>query len=448
MKKRPTKNHLKKYFKKDMFRGRQAVIMILFVSLFALIGVASLLQSRAATGNDLVVTSLTMSPTSPAAGQAVTFTAIVKNQGTTPTTAGTTVGVAFYVDNIRVSWNESVTTSLAAGTSVTLTANAGTNGATWLATTGPHTIRAVADDKNVIPDESDEANNAFTTTLTIGNTGSLYLSPATQSVLIGANLTTTVRLTPGVNVDGVEATVSYDQTKLTFVSLSGTGSPFDVELGPQTGGTGTVKITRGNLAGGVSTDSLVASIVFTAVAGSGTSVLQLTGNATTGGAYTNPVTNNSTITFVTPDTTAPVTTITAPLANASLSKTQTITATASDAIGVTKVEFWMDGQLLGTDTTSPYSFSLDTTKYTSATHSLQTKAYDAAGNVGTSAAVSVAIKNLAEDINQDGAVNLLDFSILASKFGQTGTTIGRADINQDAIVNLQDFSLLASKFGQ
>jgi hypothetical protein len=54
---------------------------------------------------------------------------------------------------------------------------------------------------------------------------------------------------------------------------------------------------------------------------------------------------------------------------------------------------------------------------------------------------------LAEDINQDGHVNLLDFSMLAAKFGQSGAGLGRADINADGTVNLLDFSSLAAKFG-
>ena len=52
-----------------------------------------------------------------------------------------------------------------------------------------------------------------------------------------------------------------------------------------------------------------------------------------------------------------------------------------------------------------------------------------------------------EDANQDGSVNLLDFSLVASKFGQTDTNLGRSDINGDGHVNLLDFSLLAAKFG-
>lgn len=449
MKKQVQKLNLKTHFKRiKTSKNRNALTVGLFAALFALIGVATLLTSRAAVGNDLVITSVTASPASPSAGQAVTFSAVIKNQGTTTTTAGTVVGVAFYVDDVKVSWNESSTAALAAGASRTLTASAGSPSATWTATTGPHTIRAVADDANVIPDESNEANNALSTSLTIGNTGNLYITPATQSVNVGANATATLRLNPGVGVDGVEAVVTYDQTKLTFVSVSGTGSPFDVELGAQTGGSGTVTITRGNLSGGVSTDSLVATLVFTAVAGTGNTTLQVAGNATKGGAYTNPSVTNATISFVTPDTVAPATSITAPAANAALSNTQTITANATDAVGVTKVEFWMDGQLLGTDTTAPYSYSLDTTRYATGAHSLQTKAYDAAGNVGNSTAVAITIKNYPEDINQDGVVNLLDFSLLVAKFGQSGTGLGRADINVDGKVDLRDFSLLASKFGQ
>jgi hypothetical protein len=37
--------------------------------------------------------------------------------------------------------------------------------------------------------------------------------------------------------------------------------------------------------------------------------------------------------------------------------------------------------------------------------------------------------------------------LLAAKFGQSGTNLGRADINGDAYVNILDFSRLAAKFG-
>jgi chitinase len=151
-----------------------------------------------------------------------------------------------------------------------------------------------------------------------------------------------------------------------------------------------------------------------------------------------------------PDTTAPTVVITGPAAGATVSGTTSIAATATDNTGVAKVEFYIDGALKNTDTTAPYAYALDTTTLTNAGHSLSAKAFDAAGNSATSATVTVTVSNVTvrpEDINQDGAVNLLDFSLLASKFGQTGTVAGRADINGDGIVNLLDFSRLASRFG-
>jgi Zn-dependent metalloprotease len=91
----------------------------------------------------------------------------------------------------------------------------------------------------------------------------------------------------------------------------------------------------------------------------------------------------------TTDTTAP----TASATESGTSGTITFSATATDNVGVTKVEFYVDGVLKGTDTTSPYSMTLDSTTLTNATHSLTVKAYDAAGNVGTSTAVSFTVSN-------------------------------------------------------
>jgi hypothetical protein len=421
---------------------------IMFVALFAVIGVAMLTTTRAATGNDLVVTAVTMSPVSPAAGQAVTFSATVKNQGSTAVPASVVTGVGFAVDGTRVTWNETNTAGLAAGASVTLTANAGTTAATWAATTGPHTLIATADDTNAIPDEVDEGNNTKRVDFTVGNTGNLYISPVTSNVLVGNNIIVVVRLTPGTSVDGVQATVNFDTTKLQFVSADTTGTPFTTALTAPTLGTGTVSVASGLLGSTVSTDSLVMTMTFKALVGSGSSSLTVSGNATKTGAYTNPTTTAGTVNFSAPDTTAPTTAVSSPAAGSNLVGTVTVSATATDNVGVTKVELYVDGVLKGTDTTSSYSFSINSTTLTNGAHNFQTKAYDAAGNVGSSAVVSLNAKNLAEDINLDGNVDLLDFSLLATKYGQTGTTLGRADINGDGTVNLLDFSLLAGKYGQ
>jgi subtilisin family serine protease len=93
------------------------------------------------------------------------------------------------------------------------------------------------------------------------------------------------------------------------------------------------------------------------------------------------------------DTTPPTTSITAPTGGATLSGTATISANAADNVGVSRVEFYSGTTLLGTDTTSPYSFAWNTSAVLNGAYSLTTKAFDAAGNSATSAAVSVTVSN-------------------------------------------------------
>lgn len=94
------------------------------------------------------------------------------------------------------------------------------------------------------------------------------------------------------------------------------------------------------------------------------------------------------------DTTAPATSITTPANGSTVNSSITVSATASDNVGVTKVEFYVDGAFKSTLTSSPYNYTWDTTAYSNGTHALQTKAYDAAGNVGTSTTVSVTVSNV------------------------------------------------------
>jgi len=71
-----------------------------------------------------------------------------------------------------------------------------------------------------------------------------------------------------------------------------------------------------------------------------------------------------------------------------------VTASATDNLGVTTVEFYLDGALAATDTASPYEWSWNTTAAANGAHSLTSKAYDAANNVATSAAIGVTVANL------------------------------------------------------
>src|SRR5262249_45288086 len=107
-----------------------------------------------------------------------------------------------------------------------------------------------------------------------------------------------------------------------------------------------------------------------------------------------------------PDTTPPATSITSPSNGATVSGTTTVAATATDNVGVTGVESSLDGALQSPPTASPYQWSWNTTATANGTHSLTTRAYDAAGNVGTSAAVNVTVNNIADTTPPTAPTNL------------------------------------------
>jgi hypothetical protein len=107
------------------------------------------------------------------------------------------------------------------------------------------------------------------------------------------------------------------------------------------------------------------------------------GNATTSSAVSFSVSNT------TADTTPP----TVSASESGTSGTITLNATASDNVGVSKVEFYIDNVLKGTDTSSPYSMTLNSTTLSNASHALVAKAYDVANNIGTSATVNFTINN-------------------------------------------------------
>ena len=111
------------------------------------------------------------------------------------------------------------------------------------------------------------------------------------------------------------------------------------------------------------------------------------GNVTTSAAVPITVRNSS----------APATSITAPLGGSTVSGTRTVSANASDDVGVSKVEFFYDDLLFAEDTVAPYSASWNTLDAISTAydgvHTLTTRAYDADGQVTTSSPVSVTVAN-------------------------------------------------------
>ncbi len=99
------------------------------------------------------------------------------------------------------------------------------------------------------------------------------------------------------------------------------------------------------------------------------------------------------------DTTPPIVSISAPANGATVSGgSVTVTATASDNVGVAGVQFKLDGANLGSEVTAaPYSFSWNSTLATNGVHTLAAVARDAAGNTATATTVTVTVSNIVID---------------------------------------------------
>ena len=94
------------------------------------------------------------------------------------------------------------------------------------------------------------------------------------------------------------------------------------------------------------------------------------------------------------DTTPPTVSVTNPLNNASVAGTISVSALASDNVGVAGVQFKVDGANLGAEVTAtPYSTSWNTTTVADGTHTITAIARDAAGNIGSSQTVTVTVTN-------------------------------------------------------
>lgn len=91
------------------------------------------------------------------------------------------------------------------------------------------------------------------------------------------------------------------------------------------------------------------------------------------------------------DVTAPSTTLTAPdQGTTGLTGSLALSADATDDVGVTEVEFQVDGETIGTDGSAPYEVTLSATSdYTTGAHTARARARDAAGNWSPWSAASV-----------------------------------------------------------
>ncbi len=101
-----------------------------------------------------------------------------------------------------------------------------------------------------------------------------------------------------------------------------------------------------------------------------------------------PVSSNADCTSK--DTVPPLTNVTIPKDMTTLREGMAlpITATAQDASGIAKVEFYIDGALQASDNTPPYTYTLDTTGLAPGPHTIAARAHDTFANTGSSQTVT------------------------------------------------------------
>ena len=128
------------------------------------------------------------------------------------------------------------------------------------------------------------------------------------------------------------------------------------------------------------------------------------------------------------DTTAPTVSITSPAANATLSGTVNLSATASDNVAVASVQFKVDNANSGAAiTVAPYGIALSTTTLSDGNHILTAVATDTSGNAATSAGVAVKVNNTTPgpsitSLNPTSGVVGASVTITGTKFGATQGT--------------------------
>jgi serine protease len=91
----------------------------------------------------------------------------------------------------------------------------------------------------------------------------------------------------------------------------------------------------------------------------------------------------------------PIVSITNPSNGATVSGNVNITADASDDNGVDRVEFYVNGGLLGLDSSAPYNFNWDSTSVVDGNHIISVIAFDTIDQIATSS-ISVEVNNISE----------------------------------------------------
>jgi len=128
-----------------------------------------------------------------------------------------------------------------------------------------------------------------------------------------------------------------------------------------------------------------------------------------------------------PDTTPPTVFITSPSNNSTVSGTVNVAANATDNLGISKVEFYVDNVLRTNDSLSPYTYSLDTWSLTNGTHTIKAKAYDTSG-LTSEASIAVSVDNVSDTAPPQ--ISDVSSSSITSNSAQISWTTDEASTSQ------------------
>jgi len=144
------------------------------------------------------------------------------------------------------------------------------------------------------------------------------------------------------------------------------------------------------------------------------------------------------------DTTAPAVSVNAPSGGANVSGVISLSASASDNIGVAGVQFKLDGVAMGSEQrVAPFGFNWSTFNTSNGTHTLTAVARDPAGNTTTSSAVSFTVNNTGSGPNP-GLVAAYNFEEAGSS---SSVAIDRSNTGSNGII-AGPGSVANGKFGK
>ncbi len=293
---------------------------------------------------------------------------------------------------------------------------------TTTSTNGAHTLRAIA------TDTSNNSTTSASVTVTVNNATKDTTPP---TVLItapasGATVSSTVTVSANASDNVAVASVQF-QLDNANVGAADTVAPYTYSWNTTTSTNGTHTLRA------IATDT--------------------SGNATTSASVTVTVNNGA------KDTTPPTVSMTAPANGATVSKTVTVSANATDNVAVATVQFQLDNANVGAaDTVAPYTYSWNTTTSTNGTHTLRAIATDTSNNSTTSASVTVTVNNSSTDTTppsvptglaataaSSSQINL-NWTASTDNVGVTGYKVfrGGTQVGTSATISYSDAGLAAS----